>query len=162
MAYLGQFDHLIRDVERGRAIRNTRTIAVFDDGLVVCEVPVYGDAAKPAGSLIGRLWRAGYTGGRAAVPGRGAEQVRARAAASGSSVTFAQTWPKARLIPLAIIEEIVLRRPKQVSELTIGIRAHNAGAERSVFLGDLSVPRVREVLGAVLGDRLKIEVAESP
>jgi hypothetical protein len=160
MAYLGQFDHLIREVERGRAVLNTRTIAVFDDGLVVCAVPVYGDAAKPAGSLIGRLWRAGYASRRAAVPGRGAEQVQDRAAAAGSSVTFAETWPKARLIPLAIIEQIVLRRPRQVSELTIGIQAHNAEAERAVFLGDLSVDRVREVLGAVLGERLTIDIAE--
>jgi hypothetical protein len=160
MAYVGQFDHLIREAERGRAVLNTRTIAVFDDGLVVCAVPVYGDAAKPAGSLIGRMWRAGYGSRRAGVPGRGAEQVRARAAASGSSVTFAETWPKARLIPLAIIEQIVLRRPRQVSELTICIEAHNAEAERAVFLGDLSVEQVREVLGAVLGGRLTIDLAE--
>lgn len=75
-------------------------------------------------------------------------------------MTFAETWPKARLIPLAIIEQIVLRRPRQVSELTIGIRARNAEAERAVFLGDLSVERVREVLGAVLGERLTIDIAE--
>ena len=160
MAYLGQFDHLIREAERGKAVLSTRTIVVFDDGLVVCAVPVYGDAAKPAGSLIGRLWRAGYTSRRAAMPGRGAEQVQARAAASGSSVALAENWPKAQLIPLAIIEQIVLRRPRQVSELTICIQAHNADAERAVFLGDLSVERVREVLGEVLGERLTIAVAE--
>jgi hypothetical protein len=160
MAYLGQFDHLIREAERGRAVLNTRTIAVFDDGLVVCAVPVYGDAAKPAGSLIGRLWRAGYASRRTAEPGRGTEQVQARAAAARSSVTLAETWPKAQLIPLAIIEQIVLRRPRQVSELTICIQAHNAEAEPAVFLGDLSVERVREVLGAVLGERLAIDVAE--
>jgi hypothetical protein len=160
MAYLGQFDHLIRDVERGRAVLNTRTIAVFDDGLVVCAVPVYGDAAKPAGSLIGRMWRAGYASRRTAEPGRGTEQIQARAAAAGSSVALAETWPKARLIPLAIIEQIVLRRPRQVSELTVCTQAHNAEAERAVFLGDLSVEQVREVLGAVLGERLTIDVAE--
>jgi hypothetical protein len=160
MAYVGQFDHLIREVERGRPVLNTRTIVVFDDGLVVCAVPVYGDAAKPAGSLLGRWWRAGYASGRAAVPGRGAEQIRARAAASGSSVAFAETWPKAWLIPLAVIEQIVLRRPRQVSELIIRIQAHDAEAESAVFLGDLSVERVGEVLGAVLGVRLAIEVAE--
>jgi hypothetical protein len=160
MTYVGQFDHLIRDVERGRAILNTRTIAVFDDGLVVCAVPVYGEAAKPAGSLIGRLWRAGYARERTAAPGRGAELVRARAAASGSSVTFAETWPKARLIPLAVVEQVVLRRPRQVSELTVRIQTRNADAESAVFLGDLPVERVREVLGAVLGERLKIDITE--
>lgn len=158
MAYVGQFDHLIREVERGRAVLNTRTIAVFDDGLVVCAVPVYGDAGKPAGGLINRLWRAGYTRGHGTVPGRGAEQIRARAQTSGSSVTFAETWLKARLIPLAIIEQIVLRRPRQVSELTI--LEHNAEADRSAFLGDLSAERVREVLGPLLGEGLKIDIAE--
>lgn len=160
MAYLGQFDHLIRESERGRAVLNTRTIAVFDDGLVVCAVPVYGDAAKPAGGLIGRMWRAGYTRERAAAPGRGEEQIRARAAAFGSSVTFAETWPKARLIPLAIVEQVVLKRPRQVSELMIRLRAANAEAECAVFLGNLSVERVHEVLGAVLGERLKIDISE--
>jgi hypothetical protein len=160
MAYLGQFDHLIREAERGRAVLNTRTIVVFDDGLVVCAVPVYGDAAKPVGSLIGRLWRAGYGSRRNAEPGRGTEQVQARAAVSGSSVTLAETWPRARLIPLDIIEQIVLRRPRQVSELTVCIQANNAEAEREVFLGDLSAERVREVFGAALGERLTIDVAE--
>jgi hypothetical protein len=158
MAYVGQFDHLIRAAERGRAVLNTRTIAVFDDGLVVCAVPVYGDAAKPAGGIIGSLRRAGRTRARTAVPGRGAEQVRARAEASGSSVPFAETWPKARLIPLAIVEQIVLTRPRQVSELAIHER--NAPAEPSVFLGDLSAERVRDVLGPLLGERLKIEIAD--
>ena len=139
---------------------NTRTIAVFDDGLVVCAVPVYGDAAKPAGSLLGRMWRAGYTRGRAAAPGRGDEQIRARAAALGSSATFAETWPKSRLIPLAIIEQIVLRRPRQVSELEIRFRATSADAASAVFLGDLPVERVRDVLGLLLGERLKIDIGE--
>jgi len=157
MAYLGQFDHLIRESERGRAVLNTRTIAVFDDGLVVCAVPIYGDATKPAGGLLGSLRRAGRASRRTVVPGQGAEQVRIRATVSGSSVTFAESWPKARLIPLALVEQIVLRRPKQVSELAIQTR--NAEADQSVFLGDLSVERVREVLGSLLGERLKIDIA---
>ena len=160
MAYRGQFDHLVREADRGRAVLDTRTIAVFDDGLVVCAVPVYGEVARPAGGVIGRMWRAGYTRGRAAAPGRGDEQIRARAAEFSSGVTFAETWPKARLIPLAIIEQIVLRRPRQVSELDICLRSPNAEAESAVFLGDLSVERVRDVLGAVLGERLKVEIAE--
>jgi len=151
---------LVREADRGRAVLNTRTIAVFDDGLVVCAVPVYGDAAKPAGGLIGRMWRAGYTRGRAGAPGRGDEQIRARAAAFGSSATFAETWSKARLIPLAIIEQIVLRRPRQVSELEIRFRAADADAESAVFLGDLSVERVRDVLGPLLGERLKVDISE--
>jgi hypothetical protein len=159
VAYRGQFDHLVREADRGRAVLDTRTIAVFDDGLVVCAVPVYGEVAQRAGGIIGRMWRAGYTRGRAAAAGRGDEQIRARAAAFDSSVTFAETWPKAQLIPLAIIEQIVLRRPRQVSELDICLRSHNAEAESAVFLGDLSVEQVRDVLGAVFGDRLTIDVA---
>ncbi len=158
MAYLGQFDHLIREAERGRAVLNTRTIAVFDDGIVVCPVPVYGDAALPAAGLIGGLRRAGRRRGRAMVPGRGAEQVQERAEASGSGVIFAETWPKARLIPLVIVEQVVLRRPRQVSELEIQVR--DAAADRSVFLGDLSPERVRQVLGPLLAGRLTIDVAE--
>jgi len=158
MAYLGQFDHLIREAERGRAILNTRTIAVFDDGLVVCAVPVYGDAPAPAGGLIGGLRRAGRGRARSMAPGRGAEQVRERAEACGSSVIFAETWPKARLIPLSVIEQVALRRPRQVSELEIQV--HGAAAERSVFLGDLSPERVRQVLGELLAERLMIDVAE--
>ncbi len=54
MAYRGQFDRLIKAEERGRAITSTRTIAVFDDGLVVCAVGVYGDA-RPARGMFGSL-----------------------------------------------------------------------------------------------------------
>jgi hypothetical protein len=158
MAYLGQFDHLIRELERGRAVLNTRTIAVFDDGLVVCAVPVYGDAAPAAGGLIGGLRRAGRGRRRSMVPGRGAEQVRERAEASGSAVIFAETWPKALLIPLVVIEQVVLRQPRQVSELEIQLG--DAVADRSVFLGDLSPERVRQVLGPLLAERLTIDVAE--
>ena len=92
------------------------------------------------------------------VPGRGAEQVQERAEASGSGVIFAETWPKARLIPLVIVEQVVLRRPRQVSELEIQVR--DAAADRSVFLGDLSPERVRQVLGPLLAGRLTIDVAE--
>jgi hypothetical protein len=41
------------EADRGRAILNTRTIAVFDDGLVVCAVPVYGDAPKADSAILG-------------------------------------------------------------------------------------------------------------
>jgi hypothetical protein len=156
MAYRGQLDHLVRAEDRGRAVLNTRTIAVFDDGLVVCAVSVYDDAAKPAGIVSG-LRRAGRPR-RSAEPGRGDERVRAEAEATGSCVTFAGSWPRARLIPLPVVERIVLRRPRQVSELAI----YEAGTELepSVYLGDLSVERVRQVLGPVVGARLQIEIAE--
>lgn len=159
MAYRAQFDNLVREADRGRAILNTRTIAVFDDGLVVCAVPVYGDATKPDGGLFGWLRRAGRARGRSAGPGRGHEQVRTQAEAAGSSATFAPAWPRARLIPLAVIEKVVLTRPQQVSELAIYVQtADPANPERTTYLGDVSPEAVRNALGPLLGDRLRIEL----
>lgn len=161
MAYRGQFDHLVREVDRGRAILNTRTIAVFDDGLVLCAVPVYGDAAKPDSGMLGWLRRGAQSRGRNAGPGRGAEQVRTQAEAAGSSVTFAPMWRGARLIPLPVIEKVVLTRPQQVSELAIYLQTVGAAAaEKSTYLGDLSAEAVREMLAPVLGERLQIEVQQ--
>jgi hypothetical protein len=161
VAYLGQFDHLVRDADRGRAILNTRTIAVFDDGLVVCAVPVYGDAPKPDSGFLGSLRRSGRTRERNAGPGRGDEQVRTQAQAAGSSVTFAPMWAKAELIPLAVIDKVVLTRPRQVSELAIYLQtADPASPEKSTYLGDLSAEAVRETLTPLIGDRLRIEIQQ--
>lgn len=79
------------------------------------------------------------------------------AGAAGSCLTFAPTWPRARLYPFAVIERIVLARPRQVSELAIYEQtADPARPALSVFLGDLSADRVQEALAAALGDRLEI------
>jgi len=159
VAYRGQFDHLVRAADRGRAVLNTRTVAVFDDGLVVCPVPVYGDAPKRDGGVLAALRRTGRTRGRNAGPGRGDEQVRAQAEAAGSSVTFAPTWLRAQLIPLAVIEKVVLTRPQQVSELAIYLRAGGSAAPlKSTYLGDLSPDVVRDTLATVLGERLEIDI----
>jgi hypothetical protein len=162
VAYRGQFDHLVREADRGRAIMNTRTIAVFDDGLVVCAVPVYGDAPSPSDSaILGWFRRAGKTRGRKAGPGQGHEQVRAQAQAAGSSVTFAPAWRSARLIPLSVIEKVVLTRPQQVSELAIYMQAADpANSEKSTYLGAVSPEDARNTLGPVLGDRLRIEIPQ--
>jgi hypothetical protein len=159
VAYRGQFDHLVREADRGQAVRNTRTVAVFDDGLVVCAVPVYGDAPKRDGGVLAALRRTGRARGRDAGPGRGDEQVRTQAEASGSSVTFAPTWLRAQLLPLAVIEKVVLTRPRQVSELAIYLRSGGpAKLEVTTYLGDLSPEAVRDTLSPVLGDRLQIDV----
>ena len=155
MAYVDQFDDLIRADERGHAIKNTRTIVVFDDGLVVCAVPVYGDARPPSGWLGGvrRLRRAG-----SAAAG-GDDHIRVSARAAGSCLTFAPTWPRALLIPLAVIDKVVLTRPRQVSELAIYEQtADPARPTASVYLGELSVERVRGALEPALGNRLEIQV----
>jgi hypothetical protein len=155
VAYVDQFDRLIRADERGRAIKNTRTIVVFDDGLVVCVVRVSADSRPPNGLLVGllRTRRAGH--GSAG----GDDQIRVTAQAAGSSLTFAPAWPRARLIPVAVIDRIVLTRPRQVSELAIYEQtADLAGPAVSVYLGDLSADRVRGALEPVLGDRLEIRV----
>lgn len=155
MAYVDQFDHLIRADERGRAIRNTRTIVVFDDGLVVCDVSVRGDGPPPRG-LLGGLRRPRPAGSAST---SGEDRIRVTARAAGSCLTFAPTWPRARLYPFAVIERIVLTRPRQVSELAICEQtADPAHPARSVFLGDLSADRVQEALTAALGDRLEIRV----
>ena len=155
MAYVDQFDHLIRADERGRAIRNTRTIVVFDDGLVVCDVSVRGDGQPPRG-LLGGLRRPRPAGPASA---SGEDRIRVTARAAGSCLMFAPTWPRARLYPFAVIERIVLTRPRQVSELAIYEQtADPARPALSVFLGDLSADRVQEALAAALGDRLEIRV----
>lgn len=160
VAYRGQFDHLVREADRGRAILNTRTVVVFDDGLVICAVPVYGDAPRSAAGVIGSLRRASRSRWRGAGPGRGHEQVRAQAEVAGSSASFAPMWPRARHLPLAVIDKVVLTRPHQVSELSIDLQTVDpASPDRSTYLGDLSADAVREMLGPVLGDRLRIEVA---
>jgi hypothetical protein len=159
VAYRGQFDHLVREADRGRAILNTRTIAVFDDGLVVCAVPVYGDVPKADRAILGWFRRAGQPRGRNAGPGHGHEQVRTQAQAAGSSVTFAPAWRSARLIPLSVIENVVLTRPQQVSELAIYVQAADpAMPQKSTYLGDLSPEEVRDTLGPILGSRLRIDI----
>jgi hypothetical protein len=153
--YIDQFDHLIRADERGRAIRSTRTIVVFDDGLVVCDVSVREEGPPPSGLLAGlrRPRRAAPAGAS------GDDRIRDNARAAGSCFTFAPTWPRARLYPFAVIERMVLTRPRQVSELAI--YEQTADPDRpalSVYLGDLSAERVQEALAAALGDRLEIRV----
>jgi hypothetical protein len=157
--YRGQFDHLVREADRGRAIRNTRTIAVFDDGLVVCAVPVYGDPAKPDSPILAWLRGGPRARGRNAGPGRGNEQVRTQAELAGSGVAFAPTWRGAQLIPLTVIEKVVLTRPQMVSELAIYVEtADPASPDKSTYLGDLSPEAVRDTLGPVLGARLRIDI----
>ena len=158
MAYVDQFEHLIRAEERGRAIKNTRTIVVFDDGLVVCAVPVYGGAARPAGGILGGLRRSRQARSDNS-SGGGDEQIRVSAQAGGSCLTFAPTWPKARPIPFAMVDKVVLTRPRQVSELAIYEQTvDTANPAASVYLGDLSADRVHSALGALLGDRLELVV----
>jgi hypothetical protein len=157
VAYVDQFDRLVRADDRGRAIKNTRTIVVFDDGLVVCAVRVYGAGAGPAAGLFGGLRRG--RAGRQTAGGNGDEQIRLTAQAAGSCLTFAPTWPKAQPIPFAVIEKIVLTRPRQVTELAICEQTTDqASPATSTYLGDLSADRVRDALAAPLGDRLEIRV----
>jgi hypothetical protein len=164
VAYVDQFEHLIRADDRGRAIRSTRTIVVFDDGLVVCAVRVYGAPAGPAGVFAG-LRLGGRPGSRrdagGGPGGDGDAQIRASAQVTGSCARFAETWPKARPIPFAVIGRIVLTRPRQVSELAIYEQAADpASAVASTYLGDLSAGRVRAALEPALGERLEIQVPD--
>ncbi|MGH3305641.1 MAG: hypothetical protein ACRDOK_29040, partial [Streptosporangiaceae bacterium] len=91
--------------------------------------------------------------------GGGDEQVRVGARAVGSCVTFAPMWPKARPIPFAVVDKVVLTRPRQVSELAIYEQtADPASPAASRYLGELSAARVRHALEPALGDRLEVQV----
>jgi hypothetical protein len=162
VAYVDQFDRLIRADDRGRAIKSTRTIVVFDDGLVVCAVSVYGDTVRLAGGFLGSL-RRGRPAGLRGVHGNeqiGDEQIRISAQAAGSCLTFAPTWPNARLIPFAVVDKVVLTRPRQVSELAIYEQtADPASPATATYLGELSADQVRAALEPRLGGRLDIQVA---
>jgi hypothetical protein len=173
VAYVDQFDRLIRADDRGRAIRSTRTIVVFDDGLVVCAVSVYGDTARPAGGFLGGLRRSRPGGlslgrgdgrigdGRIGDGQIGDGRIRLSAQAAGSCLTFAPTWPNARLIPFAVVEKIVLTRPRQVSELAIYEQtADAANPAAATYLGELSASQVRAALEPRLPGRLEIRVAD--
>jgi hypothetical protein len=168
VAYVGQFDNLVREQDRGHAIRNTRTIAVFDDGVAVCPVSVSGGPPRSDTGIISSLIlarRASRPGGRGGSgPAHGADEIRLAAQALGAdanAVAFAEMWPRARPIPAAVIESITLRRPRQVSELIIDEQTSDPGRpERSVFLGDLAAEQVRDLLGPLLGGRLTIDIAD--
>ena len=81
------------------------------------------------------------------------------ALAAGSCLTFAPTWPNARLIPFAVVDRIVLTRPRQVSELAIFEQtADPASPAAATYLGDMSATQVQAALGPRLGDRLEIQV----
>ncbi len=164
MAYVDQFDNLIREQDRGHAVRFTRTIAVFTDGLAVCPVPVRGGSPVLQPGVFSRILRAGRAAGHAAA---GEQQVRDAAVAIGSDGTaggFAQAWPGAHAIPFALVDRVVLTRPRQVSRLEIYERDADDGAGPAVFLGDLAPSRVRQLLGPLLGQRLHTAFAsgESP
>jgi hypothetical protein len=155
VGYVGQFDNLVRAEDRGRAIRFTRSIVVFTDGLAVCRVAVPGATPALHRSLIGGLIH------RGAEPD--AVQLRRSAeamAASSSAAEFAEAWPGGVVVPFAVVARIVLARPRQVSELAV--YEHVAGQPEpvcTVYLGDLAAGQVRDVLGPLLGERLQIDAA---
>jgi hypothetical protein len=163
VAYVDQFDNLVREQDRGRAIRHTRTIAVFDDGLAVCAVPVSGGSPALQAGLLGRLFLGGRVTGQSSRPGGSSEQIRdtARAmGAGGTAAAFAQSWQHATAIPFAVVASIELSQSRQVSRLAVCEEATGHGQpERTVYLGDLSAQRVREVLEPLIGGRLAIEAA---
>ena len=157
MPYVGQFDNLVRDRDRGHAVGFTRTIVVFTDGLAVCPVPVPGGGSQLQFGMLSQLLKVRRQTVRVSP-----QQIRDVAAAMGAGGTaggFAETWRGADPIPFAVLERIVLARPQQVSRLEI-YQAGGAddGTDLTVYLGDLSPDRVRALLGPLLGDRLQINV----
>lgn len=158
MTYVGQFDNLVREQDRGHAVGFTRTIVVFTDGLAVCPIPVGGGNPERQRGPISRLLGVGRPAPRVSP-----KQVRDMAVATGAdgaATEFAQTWRGAQAIPFAIVERIVLARPQQVSRLEIyEAVGGDRGSSQTVYLGDLSPGDVLELLGPLLGERLQIDVA---
>lgn len=151
MGYVGQFDNLVREEDRGHSIRFTRSIVVFTDGLAVCPVVVRGATPALHRSLIGGLMR------RAQADTEHLQRSAAMAADS-TAAEFARAWPGGVVVPFAVVARIVLTRPRQVSELAVYERlAGRAEPVSTVYLGDLAADRVRDMLGPLLGERLQIE-----
>jgi hypothetical protein len=157
VAYVGQFDNLVREQDRGHAVGFTRTIVIFTDGLVVCPIPVGSGHPELQRGPVSRLLGVGRSAPRVSP-----QQVRDMAVATGaggSAAEFARAWRGAQAIPFAVVERIVLVRPQQVSRLEIHEAVSGDGASsQAVYLGDLSPDGVRELLGPLLGERLQIDV----
>jgi hypothetical protein len=157
VAYVGQFDNLVREQDRGHAVGFTRTIVVFSDGLVVCPVPVPGAGSLLQPGMVSRLLGVGRPAVRVSP-----KQVRDMAVAMGAGGTageFAAAWRGGHAIPFAVVEQIVLARPQQVSRLEIYEDPGRDGEpSQTVYLGDLSLDGVRELLGPLLGNRLHVDV----
>jgi hypothetical protein len=155
VGYVGQFDNLVRQQDRGHAVRFTRSIVVFTDGLAICPVAVPGAAPALHRTLIGGLLHRGDPADR--------EQLRHSAEAMGAGATaaeFADGWPGGLAVPFAVVARVVLSRPRQVSELAV----HEHVADRTeplctVYLGDISAGQVRDTLGPLLEERLEIEAS---
>ena len=157
MAYVGQFDNLVREQDRGHAVGFTRTIVVFTDGLAVCPIPAAGGSPERQIGLVSRLLGVGRPAARVSP-----QQVRDMATATGAggaATEFAQAWRGAQAIPFAIVARIVLAQPHQVSRLEIYEEVGRDGElSRTVYLGDLSPGGVRDLLGPLLGERLQIDI----
>jgi hypothetical protein len=155
MGYVGQFDNLVRAEDRGHAIRFTRSIVVFTDGLAVCPIAVPGATPALHRSLIGGLVRGG--------PQPDTGDLRRGAEAMGAGATaaeFAQGWRGGLPVPFAVVTRVVLARPRQVSELAVYEQLAGLDEQAcTVYLGDLETGQVRDVLGPLLGERLEIETA---
>jgi hypothetical protein len=152
VGYVGQFDNLVREADRGHAIRFTRSVVVFTDGLAVCPVAVPGATPALHRSLIGGLLRRGTP--------PDSEDLRRLAEAMTAGTTaaeFAQAWPGGVAVPFAVVARVVLSRPRQVSELAVYENVAGLAEQvRTVYLGDLAADRVRDMLGPLLGGRLEI------
>jgi hypothetical protein len=157
VAYVGQFDNLVREQDRGHAVGFTRTIVVFSDGLAVCPVPVPGGNSLLQRGVFSLLLGVGRPAVR--VSPQQIREIAVTTGAGGTAGEFAQAWRGAQVIPFALVTRIVLARPQQVSRLEIYEAAGGDGEARQlVYLGDLSPDRVRELLGPLLGDRLHIDM----
>jgi hypothetical protein len=168
MPYIDQIDGLYRLQDTGRQISNVRTLVVFSDGLVVCAVGVRGIkrftlGPVPHGELLALvLIRLMGPGAQRALRRRREHDIWASAKALGTDGTaeaFAKGRRKALAIPFSEVTKIELTQTRKGRLLAIHTLPSGGKAEPVYpYLCELTADRVRQVLGPLVAERLKIRV----
>ena len=165
MAYVDQFDGLVRAQDAGRSIRSLRTMAVFTDGIVICTVDgVWQQAGRV---LLPFFQRRGLLEPALAlarpsqqvVGGRREAAIKKQAmrlGADSTAASFARIRRRALAISFADVTAIVLASTREGRLLEV--EAISADGEQQVYsyLNDLPTDGVREVLRPLIGDRLMV------
>lgn len=165
MAYVDQFDGLIRAQDAGRSIRSLRTMAVFTDGIVICTVdgvwqqvsrvllPLFAHRGLLSSALV--LTRPSQL----VVGGRREAAIRKQAmrlAADGTAASFARTRRRALAISFADVTAIVLASTREGRVLDVQVISADGKQQVYSYLNDLPTDWVREVLRPLIGDRLMV------
>jgi hypothetical protein len=164
MAYVDQFDGLVRAQDAGRSIRSLRTMAVFGDGIVICTIDgvwqQVGRVLLPFFQHRGLLEPAlVLTRPSQQVVGRREAAIKNQAmrlAAAGTAASFARTRRRALAISFADVTAIVLASTREGRLLDVQVISADGGQQAYSYLNDLPTDLVREVLRPLIGDRLMV------